>query len=449
MCALSAREIRERQQKQGRINAREQAEQHTSGFARTAVMLPDGVNSFMPDKEGTYTFDVIPYVVPDGGRNPYRRDGDLAYERTYYAHRGIGPNQDMYVCPAKEANKPCPICEHVQQLVKTAKKDDKETQKMIQDLRPKERQLWNIYDHDDKARGVQVFDMSFHRFGKQLNARIKTSKEEKGWDYFADIDDGFTLEASFANKSMGENSKPFLEACGFDFVKRGPLSDEVLEAAVELDKLLIVPGVTRNAKGELILTYERLKEIFLQTGEDDEDADDVDPRATPANRPPRDAAPATNGEAKTEKPAERPKPKTDPKPEPKPEPKKNPAEAAGITKGCVVVHEDYGPCKVLKISDDGTTVNLMDPDDEVRQGIAVAAVRLKKPKAETEKKAEAPAAEKPKAEKPKQTKPPEPDPPAADDDWGDEGAEVVAEAVESAGSGGPAEDDWDADWETS
>ena len=432
--ALSAREIRERARQaggdKGRVSAREQAESHGSGFSRTRLQIPEGVNLYSP-KAGNNQVEIIIYIVPENGWNLSRKPGLPAYELTYFAHRDVGPNGDWYICAAKMASKPCPICEHRHQLVKTTKADDKEGQNLITALLPKERQLWNVYDYDQGEKGVQIWDMSYHLFGKQLNSRITTSREDKEYEFFSDPEAGMTLDIGMAEKSSPFGK--FLEAASIDFTPRGPLPDALLEGAHTLDKLLIVPGVTTDINGKILITYEKLKEIFLQIGDEDEGDEPNKPATTaqttggaaPISRPPpRQEAP------KTETPP--PRREETPKEKPAPQAKAPPPVYQSQTK---VVHKTLGPCIVMKSNGDGTYTVMSEVDDELHKGVKHDDLRVKGAKG-----AEAAAPPPAKQEAPPVVTSPEGD---GDGDWGDQDS-VSAPAVTATADA--QEGDWDAGW---
>lgn len=331
-----------------RLSAKKWAETADSGFTPTVVKLPEGVNFFGPKKAGTFRLEIIPYEVPanpKGGQNPNAQPGELHYERTYFSHRGIGADERSYVCPAKTCGRPCPICEHRRELMRDRDADED----LIKALAPKQRQLWNIYDHAEPEKGVQVWDVSFHLFGRQLKAAINNADEDDGWEYFADPADGLTLRIGMEEKSFAGNS--FLECATVGFKsRREPLSDEILDAAQPLDDLLI------------LLDYDKLKSIFLQEEGVDHGDDEPAPKKERKQSKPADDddEPA---QKKQSKPAKEEKPKAEEKPVT--------AADLGIGKGddCRYAGKNW---TIIRVSEDGLTVTLSNDDDEVRKGIKVA-----------------------------------------------------------------------------
>ena len=385
-----------------KVSAKKWAETPDGGFTPTCVKLSGDVQFFAPKKAGVYRIEIIPYEVPEkatGGPNPNALPGELHYERTYFTHRAIGVDENTYVCPAKTAGKPCPICEHRKDLMRDKDADED----LIKELAPKQRQLWNIFDHADADKGVQIWDISYHLFGKQLKKEVNNADEDDGYEYFADPEDGMTLRVGMGEESIGKG-KPFLSTGTVGFKKRSaPLAKEILDAAQPLDNLLIV------------LDYEKLKSIFLQEEGVDHEGDGEDDE-------PKKQKPAKEEKKEGENPTEKGASTADsvesthaPAKAPSKE-KATTAADVGIGKGDDVTFEGKS-WTVLKIAEDGTTVTLMDEDDEVKKGVEVASLKIKKEEKET----------KPVKEAKKEAKKEEP----------------VKEAKKEAKK----EDDWDDDWD--
>lgn len=239
----------QQRQEREKVSGRRRAETHKTGFDRTAVLLPDGRKSFNLDSASTKRIAVIPYRVGKG--NPYAEEGSLHFERTYFTHRGIGANEDSYVCLAKTAKQRCPVCEYRAKLAKDPDADEN----VVKSLAPKERQLWNILDLEDLDSGVQLWDISFHLFGKRLDEEVKNADEDEGYEFFSDPIDGCILKLGVNEKSFNGNKFYEVVTIGFKHRKE-PLDGELLTQAMCLDKLIILPD------------YDKLKAIFLQTDAD-------------------------------------------------------------------------------------------------------------------------------------------------------------------------------------
>lgn len=430
---------RARQEKR-KVSARKMAEEHKSGFSSKCYKINDDTKLFIVKKEEVKRIDIIPYVVPEGAKNPYAEPGDLHMERTYYSHRDIGPDGDMYPCMKKTFGKPCPICDHRQHMLKDPDSDAE----AIKQMAPKERQLWNVFDHDDPDRGAQLWDFSFHLFGKLMNSRVNNADEEDGYEFYADPDEGMTLKVGFEEKSFGGNT--FYEATTIDFKpRRQPLEDELLDKALVLDSLLIE------------YEYDELKEIFLQTKHEDkpvrepkdedeepkvsrrsrpvkeeveDDDDDFEKEQVPKEeRPKRRSRPSDTKEEADASNVERPSARktsetstTDASPSRRRKStRKDPTEGMpkasdfGIKVNMLADHAEHGSdCSVIAISKDETAVYILDAKNEKHSVTPDSLSNLGFPEED-----EAEEKPKTKAAKAKEKKEPEPD---NDDDaeWDEE-----------------------------
>lgn len=264
----------QRQEQQAAVSAGRRQAEHKSGSERTTLKIPEGVSFFAPKKD-THKIDIIPYVVGKG--NPFADEGEMYFERTFYVHRDVGPNGDAYICPAKtsKGTRPCPICEHMRKLAKDPDSDEK----LIKDLAPKERQLFWLIDLAEKDKGVQLWDVSFHLFGKLLDARVKKGDESEGRQFFADLKRGKTLQLDVEDKTLG-GGKPFREVKAIDFKERPePYSKKILEHTHCLDDMV------------LELPYDKLKRIFLQIDEPAEEEEETPKKKAPVQAE-EDAPPA-------------------------------------------------------------------------------------------------------------------------------------------------------------
>ena len=376
--------------KERMVTAKERLAKHSTGFDRTSLKIPEGTNLFLPKKPGSYRLEILPYRVGKG--NPVAEEGKLYYERTFFVHRGIGPNSDTYVCPAKTAKKQCPICEHRAKLAQDPDADEK----LVKDLAPKERQLFLIYDHADADRGVQLWDVSFHIFGKHLDKKIQNADDDDrdAYENFADSEDGMTVKVGASEESYGAGK--FLEFADIEFKPRKTqLDPELFDHGVCLDDCVKMLG------------YDELKKILLQTGDSESEDEEDDPK------PKKKAAKPADDE--DDEPAPKPKAKKPPVKEEdedeEPAPKKKTkqiqdeddadddpsAESLGFEVGDEVIHEDHGKCRIVHVSGDGSSIRIKDEDGEVHKAIAPKELKKAAAKKPTGKK---PAAEDDEDEEP-------------------------------------------------
>lgn len=275
------------ERRSARDNARKRAEKRAQeGSGSGYIRLPDGTSFFSAKKAGVKRIDLLGYEVTQKG-NPYASQGDFHYERTYWTHRGVGPEGRTVVCPAKTLGKKCPVCEYRTKLI--ASKGD---ETIIKELAPKERQLFNVVDTAEPDKGVQVWDVSYYLFGKALDAAIRNADEDEGIENFADWEGGLTLKLSFEEKSFERNSFTSVESISFKPRK----SDYDGPDVVDLDTVLS------------IMDYDKLKALFFQ-----EDTPAEEKETPPTVN--RHKKPAPKEEEEDEEEETPPKKKAKPEPE--------------------------------------------------------------------------------------------------------------------------------------
>lgn len=201
-----------------------------------------GVPYLKIEKENLYEMqkinllDFLPYEVTATNR-PDIDAGEYDVSRRFYVHRRVGAEDKTYICPLKTNGSPCPICEHIAKLRKDPDVENNE----IKDLYPKERELYNVIDLNNKKEGVKIFDISTHLFGKKLEEEIMEGDEELA--DFADLDGGKTLKVRGRAKTWltPEGKKvEFFETSRIDFKDRSDYDEDILEKVFDLDKIMIV-----------------------------------------------------------------------------------------------------------------------------------------------------------------------------------------------------------------
>ncbi len=369
------------------------AEQHKSGFTMTQIKIPDGMKRWRPEKEGTYRIDIIPYIV--GKLNQKAEEGTLHYECTYQVHARIGAEENSYACLKRYFGKKCPICEQRVVLGRDPEADDD----AIKALMVKDRQLFLIIDHADREAGVQLWEASYHLFGKLLETKLKNADDDE-YENFHSLTDGMSLRITFEERSLGKNSPSFLDAKDIEFKKRKEQYEEdLLDDLPCLDELPIE------------MDYDKLREIMLQLGDDkdkdedeptpkkgagkkskpkpaddDDDDDDEDDDDEPAPKKKSKPKPADDdddedededdepapkkGAGKKSKPADDEDEDEDEDEDDEPAPKaKGKGKASGFKVGDKVKHEEHGKCEIVHVSKEGDSYRIKDSEGETHYGI--------------------------------------------------------------------------------
>lgn len=358
---------RKRDKKRGKVSGRKRAENRKSGREQTTFQTDPDTVFFWLSKVGTERLDILPYKVGKG--NPEAEEGDLHFERTFWRHAAIGVNRKPYICPAMTAGKKCPVCEYRNKLMQEEEDPSAESKKLIKNLKPKERQVFNVIDTENRDKGVQIWDIAPYNFGERLDADVNNSDEEDGIEYFADLEDGRTLRLAVEDHTLGDGGRPFKRVDSISFKRRSkPYEESILEQTHCLDDILVIP------------TYDELSAIFHQTSADDSDDEKGEDGGKPSKK-------KKGKKAKSE------------------------ADEAGLKEGMKVEYQD-DECTIVKISGDGTSLTLEDEDGDPIRAVAPADVTI----VESDKREE----KSEKKKKGKKEKEPKPDDDDDDDGGGDD-----------------------------
>lgn len=305
-------------------------------------------------KAGEHLIDIIPYIA--GPRDPNTKEGEWTYVLILWVHYGVGINQDGYVCPARNYNLPCPICEYREELRKQEDYDEE----LVKSLNPKKRSIYNVIVLDsekEREKGIQIFDVAHWFMEKHLvsQAKIPVRPGEKvvmPYVPFSDLEEGKTV--SFERKGEKKNSE-FLSHKFIDRSYTYPI--EYAEAAYQLDAWIVIAD------------YDEIKAAFYGSEEDDvlpeaETAAEAPPAAAPAPPPlkPRASATPTPAAAPAPAPTAGPKRPLTPTPASTPAPapeaqqpsnevastEENQCPAGGVYGSC----EQYEECNGCVVWDD-------------------------------------------------------------------------------------------------
>lgn len=218
------------------MDAVEESYQNKDYGGFKGIFSPEKVKgmTFWKPGPGQHIFDILPYIA--GTQNPRRKKGKAAYVVDVFTHRGVGPNEDQYICLAKSFNEPCPICEYRAERVK----EGDATEEEIKALKPSRRVIYAIWDGDDQKKGVQIYEVAHWFMENPIQSIVKKPKRGGGLSEAIDFphpDNGKSV--AFEIKAVGKNR----DYTGHQFVDRDePIPDEILEAVPVVDELLHVPS---------------------------------------------------------------------------------------------------------------------------------------------------------------------------------------------------------------
>jgi hypothetical protein len=204
---------------------------------KSVLKIPEGVKRYKLEKEGKELLDVMAFIAGEGNNAV---DPGIAYwEKTYFVHPDVGPNQATVVCNARTFDKPCPICEkRVEMQKEGAEKDD------VKPLYPKQKQAFLVTDRKNKEDGIQVFETYGYTkdgtaFGERLDAKLEAVSDEPDHPYhsFWHLENGMTLQVMAKKQTMPNGS--FIAAGNIELLPRkSQYKDEMLEEIPCLDDMV-------------------------------------------------------------------------------------------------------------------------------------------------------------------------------------------------------------------
>lgn len=252
------------------------------------LILPEGVEKYKsPKKAGDFAFDMFewemtdkhPDVILDGkdsGIDDPAVPGDMTNMLTYHVHRNVGPEGVNVICPKKTFGGKCPICEHQFKLADqfgTWKVDE------VKSLFPQERIAHWIIDLNAKEEKPIVLDNAVSTFYENLERAYNKRVKKKGEFYYADVEEGFTIEGSTIEKSLGSGGSYFVFS-DISFEERIDEYDEsILDEITPLEEFLKVSS------------YKEIEALFFAEDESDEEdeAEEEEEEEKPARKSRRSA----------------------------------------------------------------------------------------------------------------------------------------------------------------
>jgi len=224
-----------------------------SGGASNWFNLPDGIETWAPEKKGRFNIDILPYEVTTKNHPEDGIEAGVLWFRTHFGvHHGVGTKGQSIVCP-RTIGKKCCICEEADKLKKKDKDRYKET---IDQLYPQRFVAMNIL-HPDDSEQVTVFIMSYGKFDKVLREELQEEENDEHLDFYQVDKGGRLLKVRFSPKSY--QGKSYLQATDFKFRDREEMNEEeILDQVMDLDDLLNV------------LPSEKIEALFLE-GDDKEE----------------------------------------------------------------------------------------------------------------------------------------------------------------------------------
>lgn len=187
-------------------------------------------------REESYFFNVIPFI-DNNDEDTYVLVTKTHSVEVNGSHRNV-------ICPKAMYNLPCPVCE--KRMDKMA--NDPDDDGAINKLKVKEREVYYIEDasnESEKKKGIQLFEVAATFFGWKVKPLTKPKvggvgvKGNKGYTDISDFENGKMVAFNVGTKTIEINKKPVKipDYTGHNLVDRDPISDSIIEKAVELPPL--------------------------------------------------------------------------------------------------------------------------------------------------------------------------------------------------------------------
>jgi protein-tyrosine phosphatase len=236
------------------------------------LKLPNDVSILPFRLAGILRIDIIPYKLTVS--NAYAKAGELWHEKTFFIHRNIGVEKATVVCPKSiDPENKCPICEYIRAnpspiFIKAhrnsilANQNDADA---IKNIFPQERQLFNVIKAGEPDK-IYILNQEYEILGQRIDERIKNEDPDEHFEFYADPDTwtkedaakygenivvgspkGMTVKLVLQKKSAEDHSEYF-DVSYMDFKARKYTTRNLIDKAVDLDKVLIVHSYKKLQK---------------------------------------------------------------------------------------------------------------------------------------------------------------------------------------------------------
>jgi hypothetical protein len=176
------------------------------------------------------------------------------YGYDVFIHRGIGPDNSVYICSKEMGKGPCPICEERAYLDKEGDK------KEADELKPQHRVIFWVIDRDNEAESPFIWDVSW-----AMDKDIASLSEIKRTGEFLIIDlpdDGYDFE--FTREGTTMNNTKYV---GKQIARRSsPISDDEDQQSKWLDFITDnpIPNILK------FYDYDHIKDVFSGKSKEEE-----------------------------------------------------------------------------------------------------------------------------------------------------------------------------------
>lgn len=209
------------------------------GGSSHTLSLPEGIEEWRPEEEGTYYMRVLPYEVTAKWNPDNIRPGRGHYRRLYAVHFDVGGSGEACICLKETFGRADAVCDRIKELCA----DYDANEEAVKAIRGKRFCLFAVIVWKAGEKPVlvpKVFAWSYYKFAELLEKKLKVGEPED-LD-FAQPEGGKVLKVAIAAESF--KGKDFLKTLSIEFVDGKSLKDlpdAVIDKIPNLDECFTVP----------------------------------------------------------------------------------------------------------------------------------------------------------------------------------------------------------------
>jgi hypothetical protein len=232
--------------------------------------IPKGIEFWRPEK-GEHLIDVLPFFT--GKQNPRNNKGDICHVLDLWVHMRVGPEGLPVVCPKRNWDKRCPICEWMNA-----------NRSYPENLKVKRRTVYLVWVHDEERKeekkGPMLWEVAYYFFAKHLD-EISQLPRGGGQVTYQDHEKGksihFKVKASGSYIDAEGKKRDSIEFTGHQFLEReAPIPDAVLNKQFPLDEAIKMHPEFEYIEKMLGMGTDDAEEEIDDNGEVEDDGEELD-----------------------------------------------------------------------------------------------------------------------------------------------------------------------------
>lgn len=219
------------------------------------MKLPKDIKFYKADDD-VHDIIIVPYVIKTEDHPLVKKRkakvGDLDYVLDLEVHQNVGPEEKSVICPKRNFNMECPICEEY----------DAASEESREGFKTSRRVIYNIVDVNKPEKGLQLLAVSHWLFEKELLDEAKAISKADEFLDFASIGEGYVISFRGTKDSFKNNSFTKYKSFKFEVRDQGLVEmydkERWDEKSLSLDEFMV------------LYTYDEIKDILYGVESNDE-----------------------------------------------------------------------------------------------------------------------------------------------------------------------------------